>query len=1157
MGLIRSIKNLFKRVRGVTYIETMIAISILSISMVYIAVDSRFLSKAIYQLNEKDNMLYAAQAAVERYKLELSGTDRETDKYSIIVDDANDPLISNLKKVTVTVHLKNTGAGISDFVMVSYVFSPSTEPPGRPEGLVATAAADGITLNWDAAAYTDTYTVKRSTIPGGPSYTVIASGITSNSYTDTTAETGTTYYYVVTASNAYGNSPNSNEASATIIINQDNANIIADSYVRGGFYAWNNYGTDQALFFRTHNQERNTYKSYLKFDLSAVSGNIIDAKLRLYGYNSSGGTMNAGIYQLSSDSWTENGITWSNAPEEGNLIASVVFDGTRKYVEANVTGYCTGELAGDRIAGFVIKTPENELGDVNSREEANLPELVVTWTPLPPPPAPQNLTAVPDDRRVSLSWETVIGAASYNIKRSNSDGGPYTTIQTGLTGTGFNDTGLTNGTTYYYVVAAVNGCGESTNSNQASATPNILTTVTYNPEADAYVRDGTYSGDNHGSLTKLEVKNAISGSDEKRIGYCRFNLTGLRGDIVNARLRLYGSNTEDWSETGIGFYDVTDNSWGESSITFGNKPELGSKIGESTVNNIQTYRDLDVTSYIRAETTGDKSAGIAILGQDLSKLLDFNSRESLTNKPELVVTKTLMEPLPPDNLTAIPDDSKVNLIWTASDETDSYTIKRSTTDGGPYTTIASGVTSASYTDSPLTNGTTYYYVVSSVNASGESDNSEQEDATPNTTITVTFNPDADARVESFYSSSNYGTASLLGVVNDGINNKKSYLRFNLAGYTQNTVISATLRLYGNSPPGPFEVKAFGVSNNSWIESGAGGICWSNAPALEAETGSASIGTVQQYYDMDVTPYVSSRADSSSIISLGVYTDVVSGGSASINSRESASGKPQLVVKMVEGVPKPPKNLVAVGGNRLADLSWSSSDGVASYKVKRASTSGGPYTTRASGITGTTYRDTGLTNGTDYYYVVSAVNAKGESEDSNEACAIPSFFSTTYTLLPADDTYVRNGAFSTTSFGDENVVYVSSSTVQNDGNTRYAYLKYDLSSLPANPSSATLMITGRNITNNRSITINIYKVTNDSWDQYAMNWNNAPGNDIHLGSFSIDRRYRTRSLSITSYARTELSGDKKVSICIKTSTYGRTALFSSNEGSDPPLLQIVY
>ena len=80
--------------------------------------------------------------------------------------------------------------------------------------------------------------------------------------------------------------------------------------------------------------------------------------------------------------------------------------------------------------------------------------------------APYQLAATTGNGQASLSWKAPLaGATSYNIKRSTSFGGPYTTIQTGVTTTSYLNTGLTVGQTYYYVVSAVNG-SESGNSNQ-------------------------------------------------------------------------------------------------------------------------------------------------------------------------------------------------------------------------------------------------------------------------------------------------------------------------------------------------------------------------------------------------------------------------------------------------------------------------------------------------------------------------------------------------------------------------------------------------------------------------------------------------------------------------------------------------------------------
>ncbi|MHA3770035.1 Ig-like domain-containing protein [Verrucomicrobiota bacterium sgz303538] len=87
-------------------------------------------------------------------------------------------------------------------------------------------------------------------------------------------------------------------------------------------------------------------------------------------------------------------------------------------------------------------------------------------------------------------------------------------------------------------------------------------------------------------------------------------------------------------------------------------------------------------------------------------------------------------------------------------------------------------------------------------------------------------------------------------------------------------------------------------------------------------------------------------------------------------------------------PSVPTGLTATGGNATVSLSWNAVSGATSYTVKRATVSGGPYAVITSGITGTTYTDPVVQNGTSYFYVVSASNAVGESGNSNQATATP-------------------------------------------------------------------------------------------------------------------------------------------------------------------------
>ncbi len=86
-------------------------------------------------------------------------------------------------------------------------------------------------------------------------------------------------------------------------------------------------------------------------------------------------------------------------------------------------------------------------------------------------------------------------------------------------------------------------------------------------------------------------------------------------------------------------------------------------------------------------------------------------------------------PAAPTGLAATPGNAQVLLTWAATANATGYTVKRSTATGGPYTAIASQPTT-SFTDTPLTNGTKYFYVVSASNSAGPSPNSAEVSATP-------------------------------------------------------------------------------------------------------------------------------------------------------------------------------------------------------------------------------------------------------------------------------------------------------------------------------------------------------------------------------------------------------------------------------------------
>jgi len=165
-----------------------------------------------------------------------------------------------------------------------------------------------------------------------------------------------------------------------------------------------------------------------------------------------------------------------------NVKRSTTSGGPYSPIASPLTNSYTDTGLTNGTAYYYVVSSVNASGQsANSSEASAIPS-----GPAAPPPTPANLQATAGNAQVSLSWSASTGATSYNVKRSTNPGGPYTQIASPSTNS-YNDTGLTNGTTYYYVVSAVNTAGQSANSTQASATPSTATnpevTITINPSS--------------------------------------------------------------------------------------------------------------------------------------------------------------------------------------------------------------------------------------------------------------------------------------------------------------------------------------------------------------------------------------------------------------------------------------------------------------------------------------------------------------------------------------------------------------------------------------------------------------------------------------------------------------------------------------------------
>jgi len=370
------------------------------------------------------------------------------------------------------------------------------------------------------------------------------------------------------------------------------------------------------------------------------------------------------------------------------------------------------------------------------------------------PPVPTGLAATAGDAKVTLSWTASSGATSYNVYRGTTAGGEAATpIATGLATPSYANTGLTNGTTYYYKVAAVNTAGTSALSAEVSATPKAAVVIPAVPTGLAAT-----AGDAKVTLSWTASSGATS--------YNVYRGTTAGGEAATPIAT--GLTTPSYVNTGLTngtkyYYKVAAvNSAGTSALSaeVSATPKAAVVIPPVPTGLAATAGDAKVTlswtassgarSYnvYRGTTAGGEAAtpiatglttpsyintGLTNGTKYYYKVAAVNSAGTSARSAEVSATPkaTVVIPPVPTGLAATAGDAKVTLSWTASTGARSYNVYRGTTAGGEAATpIATGLTTPSYINTGLTNGTKYYYKVAAVSSAGTSARSAEVSATP-------------------------------------------------------------------------------------------------------------------------------------------------------------------------------------------------------------------------------------------------------------------------------------------------------------------------------------------------------------------------------------------------------------------------------------------
>jgi fibronectin type 3 domain-containing protein len=755
---------------------------------------------------------------------------------------------------------------------------------------------------------------------------------------------------------------------------------------------------------------------------------------------------------------------------------------------------------------------------------ASCPQDVPPYTR---PAAPTTVTASPGELQATVSWSAVAGATGYNVKRSNTAGGPYTTIATAVLASPYIDTGLDNTKTYYYVISSLNtlaSCASTADSPEASVTPTgvcqkptaptvnatagngqvtlswgtiagatayaidrsessgtgyasiaqvTAPTTTYVDQAVTFGKTYYYkvttkaacdsdpstevsaaplcsppaavptglvaSTPNTGSVVVL-TWNAVSGAKTSDRYYI---MRKLAADTAYTKIAEVTPPAVTFSDTpvtngtaynyAVTYYNGTCTSGNSNIVTATaacvmDKPVLTANPGNKKVDLSWTQPpNGSLTGYeVYRKETGSYTMIKAVTGAGSTTYSD--ATPPLTNDTTYTyyvkaigncnadsdpkTATPVCTPLDkPTNLKATAGDKQVTLNWDAVAGADHYTVKRGAATGGPYTALtpASPIMTNSYTDTGLTNGTTYYYVVTVSNGTCDSANSNEANATPQTcpsqgapgkpTLSITSSTQVKVDWTAATPQPPNGYIILRSTSATG-----TYASVGTAGGAAVTFTDSSSATVGNTYY--YKVQAVGASCSNTSDYASITLTCSNpgkpAPTISSNS-NGSMALAGTLLSSGATVYNVSRSDDDgvnySVIAsnqtAATYTDSTShtnakryyykvtatnaGGQCSVAS-DPVSAVSCVILSAPTGV-----SATRTGHNRVT-VAWTNVTSAQSYYIQR---SGG---TNVRVTAGSPYVDTTAANGTAYSYVLSAASDTGgvcSSSNSTPAASVPS------------------------------------------------------------------------------------------------------------------------------------------------------------------------
>ncbi len=632
----------------------------------------------------------------------------------------------------------------------------------------------------------------------------------------------------------------------------------------------------------------------------------------------------------------------------------------------------------------------------------------------------------------TISWAPVAGATGYNVRVSDTSQSGYTIQGSAPTAKAspYVSTGLTGGLSYYYVVTAVNTiitC-ESDLSDEVVANPEGVCVPPAAPTVTATASNGqialTWTA-SAGATSYLVARSTMAGTGYASIAVVNTGVSYTDLSVVDGTTYYYVIRASNGSCSSVDSAEVSSS----PRCTPPDPPtSLVATPSDGSVTLSWTAPNGAVSYQILRTSVGE--AGYASVGNSATTsytdttvtngttytyvVTASNGTCSSINSAEALATPACMPPSVPAGVTATPGNRQVVLVWDpSSGGAVSYEVSRSTTAGGPYTSVGKP-TSAGFTDTNLSNGVTYYYVVTASNGACSSAASLQVSATPICTPPgvpsgLKATP-GDGKVSLSWAAPPNGPTSYTVSRAEGTGAYAAVGTPTTTSFTDSTVVNGHTYSYVVSASNGTCSSDNSVAMTATPEA----VCTQLAPTgLTATAASqkvtltwtAAVGAVDYGISRSTTPGSGYTAvgtvtaptttfvDTDTTLVIGsTYYYVVTANNATCSSPNSE----EVFATVVCTPPPAPSGLSASPNNTdgSVTVSWNTVADATGYLVFRSTSSDGTYTAISGNQTAVTYKDTGCASGTTCYYQVRSTNVGGTCVSldskvvSGAACKLP-------------------------------------------------------------------------------------------------------------------------------------------------------------------------